>query len=109
MTLEEKVGQLNQDGSSPMEGKGESADDNIRAGRVGTLLGVHGTSRCNHLQKVAVEESRLGIPLLFGMDVIHGHRTIFPIPLAESCSWDEELFEKTAQVSALEAAVAGIN
>lgn len=138
MTLEEKTGQLNQVGPSPVGGfeismeekkrmlaegkiteeelahflseeKWDEQEDDIRAGRVGSFLGVHGAERCNHLQKVAVEQSRLGIPLLFGMDVIHGHRTMFPIPLAESCSWDEELFERTAQAAALEAAADGIH
>lgn len=82
-------------------------EDDIRAGRVSSYL-LDDPETANRLQKIAVEESRLGIPLLFGLDVIHGYRTVFPIPLAETCSWDEELFEKTARVAAREASARGV-
>ncbi len=104
MTLEEKVGQMNQVG--PHWG-GAALEDAIRAGQVGSLLNVWDVARINHLQRVAVEESRLGIPLLIGTDVIHGYRTIFPIPLAEACTWDPELVERAARAAADEAAASG--
>lgn len=84
-------------------------EDKIRAGLVGSMGGVTGAARVNELQRIAVEESRLGIPLLFGLDVIHGYRTIFPIPLAEACSWEPELARKTAEVAAREASAAGVS
>lgn len=83
--------------------------EKIRAGTVGAFGGVEGAELANELQRIAVEESRLGIPLLFGLDVIHGYRTIFPIPLAEACSWEPELMRRTAQVAAREASAAGIH
>jgi len=106
MTLEEKVGQLVQysyDGSTRV-------DSLIRLGLVGSYLNLPPeTEVVNRLQKIAVTETRLGIPLIIGFDVIHGLRTIFPIPLAESCSWDPQLAEKTARVAAREAAAGGIH
>src|SRR4051812_37627065 len=84
MTLEEKVGQMVQ--INPFAGV--DLEDAIRKGDVGTLLSVTEVAEVNRLQRVAVEESRLGIPLIIGNDVIHGHRTIFPIPLAEACTWE---------------------
>lgn len=103
MTLEEKVGQMvqvNPGGLPDLEGA-------IREGRVGTMLSLLDVRRINRLQRVAVEESRLGIPLIFGNDIIHGYRTTFPIPLAESCTWDPDLLERTAHVAAQEAAACG--
>ncbi|MGD0650623.1 MAG: glycoside hydrolase family 3 N-terminal domain-containing protein [Verrucomicrobiia bacterium] len=100
MTLEEKAGQLTQY-ASPKE-------QLAREGKVGSFLNVVGADKVNALQKVAVEQSRLGVPLIFAYDVIHGYRTIFPIPLAEACSWDPDLAEQTAAVAAKEAAAAGI-
>ena len=100
MTLEEKAGQLTQY-ASPKE-------QLAREGRVGSFLNVVGADKVNALQKVAVEQSRLGVPLIFAYDVIHGYRTIFPIPLAEACSWDPDLAEQTAAVAAKEATAAGI-
>lgn len=82
-------------------------EDDLRAGKVGSYNGISSAKTANYLQKIAVEETRLGIPLFFGYDVIHGYRTIFPIPLAESCAWDPELWEKTARVSAIEATAGG--
>ena len=103
MTLEEKVGQMNQ---VNMRWPGDLEDD-IRSGRVGSMLNIWDISTINRLQKIAMEESRLGIPLIIGTDVIHGYRTIFPIPLAESCTWDPGLLEKASRVAADEAAASG--
>jgi len=103
MTLEEKVGQMNQ--IAP-RWRGD-LETEIREGRVGSLLGITDVQEINRLQKVAVEESRLGIPLLIGNDVIHGYRTIFPIPLAESCTWDPGLIEQASRIAANEAAACG--
>lgn len=104
MTLKEKIGQMVQYGRIK-----ENTIDKIREGMVGSLFNCHGADYINSIQKVAVEETRLGIPLLFGDDVIHGYRTIFPIPFAESCSWDLELMEKSAKYAAIEARSDGIN
>ena len=103
MTLEEKVGQMNQ--IHPRNAEEGAAL--IRAGGVGSLLGITDVHEINRWQKIAVEESRLGIPLLIGNDVIHGYRTTFPIPLAEACTWDPALIEKAACVAASEAAACG--
>ncbi len=103
MTLEEKVGQMVQSIRTP------DIDEQVRAGAVGSILSLPDYHEANRLQKIAVEESRLGIPLIFGFDVIHGHNTIFPIPLAEACTWNPELLEEAARVAAAEAAVSGID
>lgn len=103
MTLGEKVGQLVQvtpDQTPDIEAQ-------ITAGRVGSLLSVADPDRIQHYQRIAREHSRLGIPLIVGNDVIHGYRTIFPIPLAESCTWDPELLERAARVAAEEASACG--
>ena len=81
----------------------------MRAGKIGSYNGIKNAATANKLQKIAVEETRLGIPLVFGYDVIHGYRTIMPIPLAEACAWDPALWEKTARVAAKEATAAGIH
>jgi beta-glucosidase len=108
MTLEEKLGQLQQlDG----EGNGNFRPEHldlIRKGLLGSTLNVRGAQRTNQVQRVAVNESRLKIPVLFGFDVIHGYRTIFPIPLAEASSWDPALAERSAAVAAQEANNAGL-
>lgn len=105
MTLEEKVGQMVQ---VWIDGVGqEEAEARIRQGQVGSILNTYGAAEINHLQRIAVEESRLGIPLLFGNDVIHGYRTIFPIPLAGSCTWDPDLVEAAARIAAEEATADG--
>ncbi len=138
MTLREKIGQLNQLGGSPVGGFGVTAEeakglyeagnitkeqydairaggaadineDAVRRGEVGAFLSVQGRAYTNRLQRIAVEESRLGIPLLFGLDVIHGHRTVFPSPIAEACSWNTETFEESAHIAAREAREDGIN
>lgn len=112
MTLEEKVGQLTLY-TSGWDVTGPTLNDNYReelkAGRVGGLFNAHTVAYNRELQRISVEETRLGIPLLFGYDVIHGHRTIFPIPLAEASTWDMEIIEETARLSAKEAAASGLN
>lgn len=113
MTLDEMIGQLNLitfsgsvlTGASASEGPAEK----IRKGQVGAVLGISGVDVVRRAQDIAVKESRLKIPLIFGMDVIHGHRTIFPIPLGLSCTWDIELIEKSARIAATEAAADGLN
>ena len=116
MTLEEKVGQMNQyngfwdvTGPSPEGGNAEKKYDDLRKGRVGSMLTVRGTDQVRAVQKIVVEESRLGIPLIIGFDVIHGYKTLSPIPLAEAASWDLEAIKKSASVAAAEAAASGIN
>ncbi|MGB9343444.1 glycoside hydrolase family 3 N-terminal domain-containing protein, partial [Trichococcus sp.] len=138
MTLEEKIGQLQQcgpslvgafevsfeelldmmfDGRISQEEFGrlmstaekDFHEEDLRAGKIGSYNGVGDALTANRLQKIAVEESRLGIPLLFGYDVIHGFRTVTPIPLAESCAWDPDLWQKTARMSAEEATAAGVH
>ena len=138
MTIDEKIGQLNQVGPSPVGGfelelnelkrmlktgkitqkeferetSGKCWDiheDDIRNGRIGAFLGIYTAEKCNHFQKIAVEQSRLKIPLLFGLDVIHGYRTIFPIPLAEACTWNNGIFEMSAHIAAKEARSSGVS
>lgn len=111
MTLEEKVGQLNQysvgEATGPRAHRGAYATM-IAAGQVGSLLNVTSAAETNAYQKIAVEESRLHIPLLFGLDVIHGFRTIFPVNLGLAASWDLDLIEKTARAAAVEASAEGV-
>ncbi|MDO7171539.1 beta-glucosidase BglX [Mariniflexile sp. AS56] len=116
MTLEEKIGQMNQyngfwDVTGPKPAAGDAAKkyDHLKKGYVGSMLNVRGVKEVRAVQKVAVEETRLGIPLIIGFDVIHGYKTLSPIPLAEAASWDLEAIKKSAQVAAKESAAAGIN
>ena len=116
MTLEEKIGQMNQyngfwnfTGPSPEGGDAKVKYEHLRKGLVGSMLNVRGVKDVRSVQKIAVEESRLGIPLLFGFDLIHGYKTVFPIPLAEAASWDLDAIQLSAQLAAKEAAAAGIN
>ncbi|RYJ51256.1 beta-glucosidase BglX [Flavobacterium petrolei] len=116
MTLEEKVGQMNQyngfwevTGPAPTGGNAELKYKQLRAGLVGSMLSVRGVKEVKAVQKIAVEETRLGIPLIIGFDVIHGYKTLSPIPLAEAASWDMEAIKKSAQVAAAEASAVGIN
>jgi len=138
MTLEEKVGQLQQCGPSLVgafevsfeellnmmfDGKiteeefgklmstatEDFHEEDLKAGKIGSYNGIKNAKTANHLQRIAVEKTRLGIPLLFGYDVIHGYRTIMPIPLGEACAWDQGLWEDTARVAAKEATAAGIH
>jgi len=108
MTLEEKVGQMTQPGKHGEDGPSD-IENEVRKGRVGSFLNITDIKQRNHLQKIAVEQTRLGIPLIFAFDVIHGYRTIFPVPLAEATSWDIELIERTAEIAAKEARAAGID
>ena len=137
MTLEEKIGQMNQESPSIVGGfdvpfseliemltdgrlpqkefdrimstaKQDFHEDEIRAGLVGSVMGSD-PRKANELQKIAVEESRLGIPLIIGFDVIHGFRSVFPIAIGEACSFDDALFEETARMAARESRAHGIN
>ncbi len=112
MTLEEKIGQLNLPGSGDIvTGQAQSSDigKKIREGKVGGLFNIKSVAKIKDVQRVAVEESRLKIPLIFGMDVIHGYETVFPIPLGLSCTWDMKAIERSAQIAAQEASADGIN
>jgi beta-glucosidase len=111
MTLDEKIGQLWQL-DTPNDADKKCADE-LRRGEVGSFLSdgalIETPVMRNKLQHLAVEQSRLGIPLIFGHDVIHGFRTCFPIPLAQACAWEPELFERTQTIAAREAAAAGVD
>ena len=139
MTLEEKAGQLNQLAPSSLGGftideqeqqkllkagritkedseRAKNAAESfkeqerwVREGKIGSFLGLYDRKDIDHLQYIAVEQSRLKIPLIFGFDVIHGHRVVGPIPLAESCCFDDELWEQNAKIAAKEAAADGLN
>jgi beta-glucosidase len=111
MTLEEKLGQLNLPGSGDIvTGQASNSDigQKIKLGQVGGLFNIKSVAKIKAVQKVAVEESRLKIPLLIGMDVIHGYETVFPIPLGLSCSWDMNAIRRSAQIAAQEASADGI-
>lgn len=107
MTLREKIGQMSQ--FAGRNGLPEDLKQAIRNGEVGSILNEVDPEVLNEIQRIAVEESRLGIPVIIGRDVIHGFQTMFPIPLAQACSWNPDLIEKGARVSATEAASVGIN
>jgi beta-glucosidase len=116
MTLEEKVGQMNQyngfwdvTGPAPQAGADKFKYDHFKQGLVGSVLNVRGVKQVRKLQELVVNESRLGIPLLFGFDAVHGYNTVLPIPLAEAASWDLPAIERSARVAATEAASSGIN
>ena len=112
MTVEEKAGQLNQIAGAWVQGvprMPQGADTDVRAGRIGSFLGIFGAEYTREMQRIAVTESRLRIPLLLGHDVIHGFRTIFPLPLAEAASWDVAAVERAARISAVEATAAGLH
>jgi beta-glucosidase len=112
MTLEEKIGQLNQysgkDVTGPVNNKNKTQKSDIQAGLVGSMLNVKGVKDTKEIQALALQ-SRLKIPLLFSLDVIHGYKTVFPIPLAEAASWDMSLLEQSAHIAAKEAAASGIH
>ncbi len=112
MTIQEKIGQLNlitPGGGIPTGASvSTNVEEKIKLGKVGGIFGVSGPAKVRQTQKLAVEESRLGIPLIVGSDVIHGYKTTFPIPLGLSCSWDMNLIEKTARIAAIEATADGI-
>ena len=112
MTVEEKIGQLNLPVTGEITtGQAKSSDvaKKIEQGLVGGLFNLKGVAKIRDVQKLAVENSRLGIPLLFGMDVIHGYETIFPIPLGLSCTWDMKAVQKSARIAAVEASADGIS
>ena len=111
MTLEEKIGQTVQYSAGFATGPSASNltyDELVAKGQVGSMLNVVGAERTNHYQHIAMEKSRLHIPILFGLDVIHGHRTMFPVPLAVAASWDPQAAETVARVGAEEARADGI-
>ena len=111
MTIDEKIGQLNLPAAGDIT-TGQSANSEIgkkiKEGKVGGIFNIKSVEKISEVQKIAVEESRLKIPLIFGMDVIHGYKTTFPIPLALSCSWDMSVIEKSARIAAIEASADGI-
>ena len=116
MNLDEKIGQMNQyngfwdvTGPAPKNGDAKFKFNNLKKGLVGSMLNVRGVEEITALQKIAVEETRLGIPLIIGNDVIHGYKTLSPIPLAEAASWDLKEIENSARIAALEASAAGTN
>jgi beta-glucosidase len=112
MTLEEKIGQMTQFSANWSITGPVMSDDfkpYLEKGLVGSIFNATSVEGVRKMQEVAVEKTRLGIPILFGQDVIHGYKTIFPIPLAEACSWDLEMMRRTAEIAAIEAASDGIN
>lgn len=112
MTIDEKLGQLNLPGAGDITtGQASSSDiaKKIEEGKVGGLFNIKTAQKIRDVQKIAVEKTRLKIPLIFGMDVIHGYQTVFPIPLGLSCSWDMPLIERSARIAAIEASADGIN
>ena len=111
MTVDEKIGQMNLPVAGDIvtgQAKSSNISERIRRGEVGGLFNLKGAAKIEDVQRIAVEQSRLGIPLLFGMDIIHGYETMFPIPLGLSCSWDMEAIELSARIAAQEASVDGI-
>jgi len=111
MTLDEKLGQLNLPASGDIitgAGSNNNITEKIKQGKVGGLFNIKSAEKIHAVQQIAVEQSRLKIPLIFGMDVIHGYQTVFPIPLGMSCSWDMTLIEKSARIAAQEASADGI-
>src|SRR6201995_1582603 len=111
MTLDEKIGQLNLPGAGDIT-TGQAGNSGIakkiEQGLVGGLFNIKSVAKIKEVQRIAVEKSRLKIPLIFGMDVIHGYETVFPVPLGLSCSWDMQEVEKSARVAATEASADGI-
>ena len=112
MTLDEKIGQLNlvtPGGAVTGSVVSKDVESKIRNGQVGGLFGITGPDKIKQAQEIAVNNSRLKIPLLFGLDIIHGHKTVLPIPLGLSCSWDMELIERSARIAAIEGTADGLN
>lgn len=112
MTVEEKIGQMvlltAYGATTGPAAEQQSLEENVRRGHCGNVFNAISVSQIRRLQKIAVEETRLRVPLLFGYDVIHGYKTIFPISLGESASWDLEAIEHSARVAAVEASAAGL-
>ncbi|MFL9836217.1 beta-glucosidase BglX [Flavobacterium sp. ST-75] len=112
MTLDEKIGQLNLPSEGDIiTGLGSNSNiaEKIRKGQVGGMFNIKGADKIREIQKIVVEESRMKIPMLFGMDVIHGYETVFPIPLGLACTWDMDAIEQSARIGAIEASANGIN
>lgn len=116
MTLEEKIGQMNQyssfwevTGPAPAAGDQQKQYEQLKRGEIGSMINVHGAAATREVQRLVMENSRLKIPLLIGYDVIHGFKTMFPVPLGEAASWDTDLMERTARAAAKEAAASGIH
>jgi beta-glucosidase len=116
MTLEEKVGQMIQyssfwdvTGPAPSDGFAKIKMEQLKNGMVGSMLNVRGAENIRKWQEMAVNNSRLGIPMIFGLDVIHGHQTVMPVPLAEAASWDLKEIENSSRLSAIEASAVGVN
>lgn len=109
MTLDEKIGQLTQLGAGTPGPNKETTDDLIRAGKAGSVLWTINSADIERMQRVAVKESRLGIPLLFGFDVIHGYKNVFPVPLGMAATWDPALVERAQAMAAKESWVSGVN
>lgn len=113
MTIDEKLGQLNQIGGTWYDTKTERLNDEqtalLKGGRIGSFLGINGAAETGRIQRIAMEQTRMKIPVLFGADIIHGFRTITPIPLAEAGSWNPELVERSARIAAIEGAAAGVH
>ncbi len=113
MTLEEKLGQLNQIGGTWYDSKTERLNGEqtamLKAGKIGSFLGITGAAETGRIQRIAMDETRMKIPVLFGADIIHGFHTITPIPLAEASSWNPELVERSARMAAIEGAAAGVH
>ncbi len=108
MTLTEKIGQLSQFGTSIYTDEEDTHEDHFSEGKVGSYLTIKGARHTNNIQRSLLQQTRLPIPALFAEDVIHGYRTTFPIPLAQSCSWNPEVTRRGNEVSAKEAYRAGI-
>lgn len=113
MTIDEKLGQLNQIGGTWYDTKTERLNEEqtalLKAGSIGSFLGINGAAETGRIQRIAMEQTRMKIPVLFGADIIHGFRTITPIPLAEASSWNPVLVEKSARIAAIEGAAAGVH
>ena len=111
MSLEDKIGQLVQYSYGSATGPDASHlsyEDLIARGQIGSLLNIHGSEEVNRLQHIAMEKSQLHIPLLFGLDVIHGMHTTFPVPIALACAWDPELIRSVAHTAAVESRAEGV-
>src|SRR5689334_20808585 len=112
MTLDEKIGQLTMGNRGGVFHSNNPSDDDLlddlRAGRLGSLIGIYGEGATTRLQRIAIEETRLRIPLIFAGDVMHGYRSVFPVPLGEASTFDPDLWERTARMAACETRADGV-